>query len=100
MDEEVKNLLLVAMEESAEIAQACSKAIRFGINSHHPNKSAVDTHADEILTEYLQLQSIIQELQKKHILPKYTSEHAGHIKREKINKIKKFYNLNKNNEKE
>lgn len=90
MNDETKEMLVIAMEESAEIAQACSKAIRFGVNNHHPGKSSINTHANEIMTEFFQLQAIIEDLQKKNILPKYTGERVRFIKREKLDKVKKF----------
>ena len=96
MDDKTKNMLIVAMEECAEIAQACSKSIRFGLENHHPNKSPIETHKDEIMTEYYQLQSIIEELQLEHTLPYYTENRIYAIKKDKINKVNRHYKENKN----
>lgn len=97
MDSKIKNMLIVAMEESAEIAQACSKAIRFGLLGHHPNKSKNQNHAHEILVEYYQLQAIIEKLQHDKLLPYYSEEYIANIKRNKLSKTKKHYEANKNN---
>ena len=93
MDNKTKNLLIVAMEESAEIAQACSKAIRFGLVSHHPSKSK--THEHEIMVEYYHLQAIIEELQKDGKLPTYTNGHIKNIKENKITKVEKYMSKEK-----
>ena len=93
MNNRTKELLVIAMEESAEIAQACSKAIRFGLVSHHPSKSK--THAHEILTEYYHLQAIIEELQRNKELPTYTDGHIRNIKENKITKVERYMNKEK-----
>ena len=96
MDGKTKQLLVEAMEESAEVIQACSKAIRFGLGNHHPNKH--ENHADEILTEYYHLQTIIESLQREKVLPIYNEEHIKTIKKDKFYRMKKYLNQ-KNNRK-
>ena len=92
MDNKTKNMLIVAMEESAEIAQACSKAIRFGLVSRHPNKKK--THNHEILLEYYHLQSIIENLQAEGILPTYTDGYIKSVKQNKIAKVERYMDKN------
>ena len=91
----IKNMLIVAMEESAEIIQACSKAIRFGLHNHHPNKN--ETHENEILIEYYHLQAIIEQLQREKIIPTYSEERISAIKRDKLRRMRNCENLTKNN---
>lgn len=93
MDHKTKNMLTVAMEESAEIIQACSKSIRFGLSNHHPNRKT--TNADEILTEFYQLQAVIEDLQRNRMLPTYNEDYIKNIKKNKLKKIeiyRKKYN--------
>ena len=90
----IKNLLIVAMEECAEIAQACSKAIRFGLETRHTEDD--NFHRTEILIEYYQLQSIIERLQKDGSLPYFSEERIKNIKKSKIEKVQKYYEENKN----
>ena len=96
MNGKTKNLLIVAMEECSEIIQACSKAIRFGLDAHHPNKDKSVTHASEILVEYYQLQAIIEKLQKDGNMPYFNSDFIKRIKRGKLRKMEKYYEENKN----
>ena len=95
MRQKIKDLFIIAMEESAEIAQACSKAIRFGLNSYDPKNTNKTIHKDEILTEYYQLQAIIEELQFNDALPYYSYHHINKIKKNKINKINRYTNKEK-----
>jgi len=88
MDSKTKNLLVVATEECAEVTQACTKSIRFGINNHHPNRKT--TNADEILTEFYQLQAVIEELQRDKMLPIYNEDYVRSIKRNKLKKIEMY----------
>lgn len=94
----IDNLFIVAMEECAEVAQACSKTMRFGVDSYHPDKGENELHVDEVMIEYYQLQSMIEELQKECILPVYDEERIKAIKEDKLNKVEKYYELyTKNN---
>ena len=88
MDNKTKNLLVVATEECAEVVQACTKAIRFGLNNHHPNRNT--TNADEILTEFYQLEAVIEELQRDGKLPIFRQDYIRSIKSNKIKKIEKY----------
>lgn len=85
MDKE-KNLLIKAMEECGKITQYCSKAIKFGLFSHHPNEHV--TNGDKILTKYYHLQAIIEELQHNRVLPTYSKSYIDAIKRETIHQTK------------
>ena len=49
-----EHLMVVAMEECAEIQQAIAKSLRFGLQDHRPETPTM-TNEQEILTEYYQL---------------------------------------------
>ena len=86
MDNKTKDMLIGAMEESSEVIQACSKAIRFGLDNHHPNRT--ETHRNEIVTEYYHLQAIIEKLQKDGMLPTYSEDHIKYIKKGKLKRMR------------
>ena len=92
MDKE-KNLLIKAMEECGKITQYCSKAIKFGLFSHHPNEHT--TNGGKILTKYYYLQAIIEELQRNHVLPIYSKSYIDALKRDAIHKTKNTNKINK-----
>ncbi|MCD8082024.1 MAG: hypothetical protein LUE86_00515 [Clostridiales bacterium] len=77
------------MEECAEISQAASKAIRFGVKNINPYTSDT-TNAEDIMQEFLQLSAVIGELQKDGVLPVYGKYTEDEIKAEKLEKIAKY----------
>lgn len=87
MDKRTKNLLIAMMEECGKITQYCSKGIKFGLFSHHPNKKD-KTNGDEIMIKYYRLQAMIETLQRERVLPIYPKEYVNHIKQDTVNKIK------------
>ena len=87
MDNKTRSMLIGATEECGKIAQYCLKAIKFGLFSHHPNK--IKTNGDEILINYYRLQSIVEALQRDHVLPTYSADYIDFIKRESLKKINK-----------
>lgn len=82
MDNKTKKLLVAVMEKCAKITQYCSKAIKFGLFSHHPNERA--TNGEKILIEYYRLQAIIESLQQEHVLPVYSKSYIEALKKESI----------------
>lgn len=81
-------LLVKASEESAEVAQACTKALTFGLYSKIPGHES--THVQDILHEFYELDAIIEELQSLGIIPSITKEEEMQIKTEKKRKMKKY----------
>ena len=57
MTEREKYLLICLMEEAAEIQQACSRSLRFGLDSSHPNGEK--TLGKEITTEIADLLGVV-----------------------------------------
>ena len=81
-------LLVKASEESTEVAQACTKALTFGLYSKIPGHKS--THAQDILHEFYELDAIIEELQSLEIIPSITKEEEIQIKTEKKRKMRKY----------
>ena len=48
-----EHLLVIVAEECAELAKECSKALRFGLDDHHPDYE--NCNKDRILLEYCDL---------------------------------------------
>lgn len=84
-----ENLLVTVSEECAEIQQAVSKALRFGLENHHPNNPDV-TNADDILHEFIQLQALIESLQEHGQLPTWDNLTVQTIKNNKIKNVAKW----------
>lgn len=84
MDNKTKNLLIGLIGECGKITQYCSKAVKFGLFDHHPNKDK--TNGEEILNRYYHLQAIIETLQHERVLPTYSKDYINTIKRNTINK--------------
>src|SRR5574344_877467 len=82
-------LFVCLMEEAAEVQQAVSKLIRFGSNNHNP-KTPEQTNSDDIMTEYYQLQAVMELLQEKGKLPVLSTEEIKYIKKDKKQKLKYF----------
>lgn len=91
MSNEREYLYIVAMEECGELIQNISKCIRFGEYNHHPNRE--QSNAFELLTEYYQLQAVIEMLIKGGVFDDIL-EHFGNEKIEEIKRLKQI-NVNK-----
>ena len=59
----VEHLLVCIMEECAELQQAASKALRFGLDGCRRDFMS-QTNADDICKEYADLQAVLQMLEK------------------------------------
>lgn len=90
----MENLLTTAGEECAEIQQAISKSLRFGIDNYNPC-SPNQSNADDIMIEFYQLCATIEYLQNCKHLPIFTKEKVLIIKNNKIDNIKRFQALSK-----
>ena len=88
--EKNKYLLIKIMEESAEVAQAAAKALTFGINNHNPADTSGTNNGIDIMTEFYQLDAIIEMLQEANVLPRFTQHKELEIKIEKKDKVRKY----------
>lgn len=78
-----EHLLSIVAEECAEVAQRCSKALRFGLQEVQPGQSL--SNAERIAYEYADLVSamILLSRECEGLLPNI-SEQALEIKRQKV----------------
>lgn len=84
-----ENILVTVSEECAEIQQAVSKSLRFGLDNHHPDNPDV-TNADDILFEFIQLQALIESLQEHGKLPTWDDFTVQTMKNNKIRNVAKW----------
>lgn len=87
-----ENLLTTAGEECAEIQQAISKSLRFGLYNHNP-ETLNKKNVDDIMIEFYQLCAVIQYSQECGILPIFMREQITEIKNNKIDNIKRYQKL-------
>lgn len=86
---ENERLLIVAMEECAEIQQEVSKALRFGTENHHPDEPHI-TNGERILREYHQLRAVMNLLIMKRVLKGISKAESSRIFREKVESIERW----------
>ena len=84
-----ENLLVIAMEEAAEVQQELSKVLRFGINNYHPDDPSL-SNGRRVMYEFNQLKAVISLLQDRNILPVLNDYEEKLIMDNKINAIKKW----------
>lgn len=54
-----ENILVTIAEECAEIQEAVTKSLRFGLNNHHPLEPN-ETNAQQLMLEFYQLTAVIE----------------------------------------
>ena len=91
---ETENLYIVAAEECAEIQQCISKILRFGEQNYHPDRPD-DTNARELLTEYYQLQSVMDMILERGLLGYMSESEIEIIKQRKRYKVSDYAQLSK-----
>jgi len=87
----VQYLLTCLMEECAEVAQRCSKAIRFGLDEVHLEDGNTLTNERRIVDEICDLRGVVSELQNYGVfmdlnIPGYVNDR----RQAKINKLRAF----------
>lgn len=87
MDNKTRKILNQMVEKCEKLNHYTSKAMRFGLFSHHPNNKN-KTNGDEIIIAYYKLQNYIEILQDNHVLPRYSKDYIATIKRNDIKNIK------------
>lgn len=89
-----ENLLVTAMEECSEIQQAISKSLRFGLDNYHP-ADPQNSNVQQILTEYYQLEAVMEMLMDYGILPRVPKWERTRIKTNKAEKVNKYLELSR-----
>lgn len=87
-------LLTVAAEECAEIQQAISKALRFGLNATHPDTPML-TNELQILREFHQLEAMMRMLIEEGILTQTDFNERAAIMDNKEAKVKKYMEISR-----
>lgn len=85
-----ENIIVVAMEECAELTQALSKALRFGMDAHHCETGIVNS--DTVLYEYTQLQAVMEMISEEYGL-KLDDKIKQSIMSSKKSNVEKFYQM-------
>lgn len=62
-----EHLLVILMEECAELQKECAKALRFGLDDHAPD--SIDTNEEKIYHEFNHVMAIGEMLKKDSIVP-------------------------------
>lgn len=81
-----ENLMVIAMEECAEIQQEISKALRFGVDNHHPNEPDI-TNGERILKEFHQLRAVMDMLIINRIIQPISESKQSEIYRDKVSAV-------------
>ncbi len=84
-----ENLLVVAMEESAELQQELSKALRFGAENYHPDEPNI-TNDWRIQREFHQLRAVIDMLIIRRIISPMPESEQSRIYRDKVERVEKY----------
>ena len=77
-----EHLLVTLMEECAEVQQACSKALRFGLSDSYPGKS--ESNANHIIRELTELLAIIDMLSEAKVLSNNINPDIKQLKIDKV----------------
>ncbi len=79
-----EHLLTCLAEECAEVQKAVSKALRFGVDNHHPDSTESNSH--EIARELIDILAVTEELRRYGIIPHIGESTAMYqAKRRKLN---------------
>jgi hypothetical protein len=83
-----EHLLICATEECAELQQAISKALRFGLDDGSPDRQT--TNAEDIMKEYTDLISVMMMLLEAGAVKDFNMDRAIEAKREKVIKYMSY----------
>jgi hypothetical protein len=93
MVDKTSYLLCKLMEECAEIAQVCSKAITFGLDSYHPNDSERLQNFHKIKMEFNDLVGVMRMLEDMGIFGGEIIDEK--LIKEKITKVNHFMGISR-----
>ena len=85
--ERQRELLIVLMEECAEIIHRTSKALRFGLDEIQPDRFPEESNAIRLATEIGDLKAVVLLLEREGVLD---GERSFNAKVQKFQKLKKF----------
>jgi NTP pyrophosphatase (non-canonical NTP hydrolase) len=85
-DAYLHELMTITMEECAEVIQECSKVIRFGADSEHDGKTAIERLEKEIGDLYCMIDLI-------HANDLVSFTEVDRYSQEKYEKLRKYSNL-------
>lgn len=88
---EIEYLLVCLAEECAEVQQIVAKILRFGLNSHHPDK--FKTNLQELHDELIDLDAI-REMLNDHKVDTFTDDEYTMLTA-KMNKVKKYMEISR-----
>jgi hypothetical protein len=83
-----EHLLICLAEECAEVQQAVSKALRFGLDDGYPDSGA--TNAQDITRELTDLMAVVELLEEEGVLEWPHSPEARETKKAKIRKFMEY----------
>lgn len=89
----VEHLLVILMEECAEVAKEASKALRFGLQDQYGESG--ETNAQRIMREYCDLTAAMHMLMEENalVLPSYTEvKERQNAKIAKVNRFLEYSN--------
>lgn len=89
-----ENLCVIVMEECAELAKAVSKALRFGFNSPK-DPDTENGNGNSILTEYYELNAVMEMLMETGILKPFPQDLIDFIKADKKTRVLHYTDLSK-----
>lgn len=90
-----ENLLVTLMEECAELQQAVSKALRFGMDNCHPAQPE-KSNAHEIMVEYYQLVAVMEMLNNNNILHPFSTADRALVKTSKKLNVEHYQGISEN----
>lgn len=89
-----EHLLAIVSEECAEIQQNVSKALRFGVDNHYPDKPGI-TNGNQILEGFHQLRAVIDMLVIGRYIQPISESKRNEVYRKKIEAVEKWEQYSK-----
>lgn len=86
-----ENLLVTAMEECAEVQQAISKCLRFGLDNYNPDTKI--KNKSDVICEFIQLTAVIEKLQDDGVLPRLSDVGVKQVKEDKLKNVEKYQEM-------